>query len=57
MDISVVVPLYDEVESLPELTSWISRVMDENRFTYEIILVDDGSKDGSWDMIRKLKFR
>jgi glycosyltransferase involved in cell wall biosynthesis len=55
MDISVVVPLYDEVESLPELTSWISRVMDENRFTYEIILVDDGSKDGSWDMIVKLK--
>ena len=55
MDISVVVPLYDEVESLPELTSWISRVMDENHFTYEIILVDDGSKDGSWDMIKKLQ--
>jgi len=54
MDISVVVPLYDEVESLPELTSWISRVMDENRFTYEVILVDDGSKDGSWEMIKKL---
>jgi glycosyltransferase involved in cell wall biosynthesis len=55
MDISVVVPLYDEVESLPELTSWISRVMDDNRFTYEIILIDDGSKDGSWEMIRKLQ--
>lgn len=55
MNISVVVPLYDEVESLPELTSWISRVMDDNNFTYEIILVDDGSKDGSWDMIIKLK--
>ena len=55
MDISVVVPLYDEVESLPELTSWISRVMDENKYTYEIILVDDGSKDGSWEMIRKLQ--
>jgi len=54
MDISVVVPLLDEVESLPELTSWISRVMEENRFTYEIILVDDGSSDGSWEMIRKL---
>ncbi|WP_183561269.1 glycosyltransferase family 2 protein [Mucilaginibacter sp. SP1R1] len=54
MDISVVVPLYDEIESLPELTSWIARVMDEHRFTYEIILVDDGSKDGSWEMIRKL---
>src|SRR6201985_1080490 len=55
MDISVVVPLYDEVESLPELTSWISRVMNENRFTYEIILVDDGSKDGSWEMIKRLQ--
>ncbi|MEB0260409.1 MULTISPECIES: glycosyltransferase family 2 protein [unclassified Mucilaginibacter] len=55
MDISVVVPLYDEVESLPELTSWISRVMADNNYTYEIILVDDGSKDGSWDMIVKLK--
>jgi glycosyltransferase involved in cell wall biosynthesis len=55
MNISVVVPLYDEVESLPELTSWISRVMDENKYTYEIILVDDGSKDGSWEMIRKLR--
>ncbi len=55
MDISVVVPLYNEVESLPEVTSWLSRVMLENRFTYEIILVDDGSKDGSWDMIVKLQ--
>jgi len=55
MDISVVVPLYDEVESLPELTSWISKVMVENRYTYEIILVDDGSRDGSWDMIVRLK--
>lgn len=55
MDISVVVPLYNEVESLPELTSWISRVMDENGYTYEIILIDDGSKDGSWEMILKLR--
>ncbi|TSD66576.1 glycosyltransferase family 2 protein [Inquilinus sp. KBS0705] len=55
MDISVVVPLYDEVESLPELTTWISKVMSDNNYTYEIILVDDGSKDGSWDMILKLK--
>lgn len=55
MNISVVVPLYNEVESLPELTSWISRVMEEHRFTYEIILVDDGSNDGSWDMIKKLQ--
>ena len=55
MDISVVVPLYNEVESLPELTSWISRVMDDNSFSYEIILIDDGSKDGSWEMIKKLR--
>lgn len=55
MDISVVVPLYNEVESLPELTSWISRVMDENGFTYEIILIDDGSNDGSWDMVNRLR--
>ncbi|HTI57388.1 glycosyltransferase family 2 protein [Mucilaginibacter sp.] len=55
MDISVVVPLYNEVESLPELTSWISKVMFDNGFTYEIILVDDGSNDGSWDMILKLQ--
>jgi glycosyltransferase involved in cell wall biosynthesis len=54
MDISVVVPLFNEIESLPELTSWISSVMDDNRFTYEVILVDDGSNDGSWEMIRKL---
>ncbi|GAA4315006.1 glycosyltransferase family 2 protein [Mucilaginibacter gynuensis] len=55
MDISVVVPLYNEVESLPELTSWISKVMDDNKFSYEILLVDDGSKDGSWEMICRLK--
>jgi len=55
MDISVVVPLLNEVESLPELTSWISRVMAENKFTYEIILIDDGSNDGSWEMISRLR--
>jgi glycosyltransferase involved in cell wall biosynthesis len=55
MDISVVIPLYNEVESLPELTSWISKVMDANGFMYEIILVDDGSTDGSWEMIQKLR--
>ncbi|WP_295767248.1 glycosyltransferase family 2 protein [uncultured Mucilaginibacter sp.] len=54
MDISVVVPLYNEVESLPELTAWIARVMNENRFTYEILLVDDGSRDGSWEEICRL---
>ena len=51
MDISVVVPLFNEVESLPELTAWIARVMEANRFTYEVILIDDGSSDGSWEAI------
>jgi len=54
MDISVVVPLYNEVESLPELTSWIGRVMAANNFSYEVILIDDGSTDGSWELIEKL---
>lgn len=54
MDISVVIPLYNEEESLPELTSWIERVMEENGFSYEIIFVDDGSTDGSFHVIRKL---
>ncbi|MBR2475682.1 MAG: glycosyltransferase [Bacteroidaceae bacterium] len=54
MDISVVVPLYNEAESLPELHSWIKRVMSENNFTYEIIFVSDGSTDNSWDVIEKL---
>lgn len=55
MDISVIVPLFNEAESLPELSSWISRVMSENGFTYELILVDDGSNDGSWEVIEQLK--
>jgi len=54
-DISVVVPLYNEAESLPELTEWIRKVMRENGFSYEIILVDDGSVDGSWQVIQDLK--
>ncbi|MGN0209835.1 MAG: glycosyltransferase family 2 protein [Muribaculaceae bacterium] len=54
MDISVVVPLYNEAESLPELCAWIERVMDENHFSYEIIFVNDGSTDNSWDVIRDL---
>lgn len=57
MDISVVVPLYNEEESLPELVAWITRVMDENHFTYEIILVDDGSNDSSWKVIEDLSSR
>ena len=55
MDISVVIPLYNEEESLPELVAWIKRVMDENNFSYEIIMVDDGSKDSSWQVIKSLK--
>ncbi len=55
MDISVVIPLYNEEESLPELVAWIKRVMDENNFSYEIIMVDDGSKDRSWQVIKSLK--
>ena len=54
MDISVVVPLYNEAESLPELHSWIKRVMNENNFSYEIIFVSDGSTDNSWNVIEKL---
>ena len=67
MDISVIIPLYNEDESLPELIAWIERVMDANRFTYEIVLIDDGSKDNSWaiieenakrnNCIRAIKFR
>ncbi|MEG1573518.1 MAG: glycosyltransferase family 2 protein [Bacteroidales bacterium] len=55
MDISVVVPLYNEAESLPELSSWIERVMTENGFTYEIIFVSDGSNDDSWNVIEHLR--
>ena len=54
-NISVVVPLYNEEESLPELETWIERVMTENHFTYEIIFVDDGSNDRSWEVIRSLR--
>ena len=54
MNISVVIPLFNEKESLPELTSWIDRVMKANSFSYEIILVNDGSTDGSWDTVKEL---
>ena len=54
MDISVIVPLYNENESLPELAAWIDRVMKENHFSYEVIMVDDGSTDGSWDTVHSL---
>ncbi len=67
MDISIVIPLYNEEESLPHLMEWISRVMDVQGTTYEVILVDDGSNDSSWQtiegfiwkypMVRGIKFR
>ncbi len=55
MDISVVIPLYNEEESLPELFDWIHRVMAANGFSYEVIFVNDGSTDNSWDTVRKLR--
>ena len=54
MDISVIVPLLNEAESLPELIAWIERVMAENQFSYEVIMVDDGSTDESWSVIQGL---
>ncbi len=54
MDISVIIPLLNEEESLPELTDWIARVMQSNQFSFELIFVDDGSRDGSWAVIEEL---
>ena len=54
MNISVIIPLKDEAESLPELCSWISRVMQANGFLFEVILVDDGSRDNSWEVISRI---
>ncbi|MBK8886167.1 MAG: glycosyltransferase [Saprospiraceae bacterium] len=54
MDISLVIPLYNEVESLPELHGWIKKVMEENGYSYEVIFVDDGSNDGSWEIIKSI---
>ncbi len=55
MDISVIVPLYNEAESLPELTAWIERVMAANKFSYEIWFINDGSTDNSWQVIESLR--
>jgi glycosyltransferase involved in cell wall biosynthesis len=55
MNLSIVIPLKDEAESLPELCAWIERVVTEQQLSYEIILMDDGSTDGSWDVIRQLR--
>ncbi|WP_192823060.1 glycosyltransferase family 2 protein [Rufibacter sp. LB8] len=57
LDISVVIPLLNEEESLPELTQWINRVMDSHGFLYEVILIDDGSTDNSWKLIQELSFQ
>ncbi len=57
MDISVVVPLFNEEESLPELMEWIARVMQINNFSYEVIMVDDGSNDTSWKVIEQLQLQ
>lgn len=54
MDISIVVPLYNEEESLPHLAQWIDQVMQQNGYTYEVIMVDDGSKDNSWKIVEQL---
>ena len=54
MDISVIIPLYNEADSLPELCKWINDVMKQNKFSYEILLIDDGSKDNSWQTIENL---
>lgn len=55
MDLSIVIPLLNEEESLPELADWIKKVCDENDFSYEIIFIDDGSNDSSWQVINKLR--
>ena len=54
MDISIVIPLLNEEESLPELAKWIEKVMEENKFSYEVLFIDDGSKDSSWKVIKEL---
>ena len=54
MNISVIVPLFNEEESLPELCVWIDKVMQANNYTYEVFLIDDGSKDNSWEVVEKI---
>ena len=55
MDISVIIPLLNEAESLPELVPWIDRVMKQKGYSYEVVLIDDGSTDNSWDIISELR--
>ncbi len=55
MDVSVIIPLLNEAESLPELMKWIDEVLNKNKISYEVLMIDDGSTDNSWDVITKLK--
>jgi glycosyltransferase involved in cell wall biosynthesis len=57
MDISIIIPLYNEDESLPELSEWITRVVTEHHFSYEVIMIDDGSTDNSWNVIESIAAR
>ncbi|MFI5156515.1 MAG: glycosyltransferase family 2 protein, partial [Chitinophagales bacterium] len=57
MDLSIIVPVFNEEESLPELAAWIQRVVNANNISFEIIMVDDGSTDSSWDVIESLRAR
>src|SRR6476660_8754697 len=55
MDISIIIPFLDESESLPELTDWIQRVVSQNHWSYEILMIDDGSTDHSWQVVEELR--
>ena len=55
MDLSIIIPLFNEEESLPELSAWIEKVMQVNKFSYEIIMIDDGSTDDSWKVVEQLR--
>ncbi len=57
MDLSILIPLYNEDESLPELAAWIERVMTANNYSYEVIMIDDGSTDNSWQVIEQLRLK
>ena len=57
MDVSIVIPLFNEDESLPELSAWIVRVVTEHQLTYEVIMVDDGSTDNSWQIVKEISER
>jgi glycosyltransferase involved in cell wall biosynthesis len=57
MQISVIIPLLNEADSLPELMQWIDRVMQDHKYSYEVIMVDDGSNDESWSVIEKLRIQ